>query len=75
MKRRTANGKAIDMEGLAAKNELTPAVGNTSVNARGDIIDSEGNIVERREHVVKKHYDVQTDNEPQRNGAEIHADE
>lgn len=42
---RTAQGKSLDMAALAAKNEKTRAVGNMNVNARGDTIDSSGNIV------------------------------
>jgi hypothetical protein len=42
---RTAQGKKIDMSVLARKNERTRAVGNMSVNARGDTIDSQGKIV------------------------------
>ena len=42
---RTALGRTIDMTALAAKNERTRAVGNMSVNARGDTIDSHGRIV------------------------------
>jgi len=42
---RTAMGRSLDMEALVAKNERTRAVGNMSVNARGDTIDAEGNIV------------------------------
>lgn len=42
---RTAQGKKIDMSVLARKNERTRAVGNMSVNARGDTIDSQGRIV------------------------------
>lgn len=44
-KYRTAQGKVVDMAQLAAKNERTRAVGNMSVNARGDTIDSEGRII------------------------------
>lgn len=42
---RTAQGKRIDMATLAAKNERVRAVGNMSVNARGDTIDSHGRII------------------------------
>jgi len=42
---RTAQGKRLDMTILARKNERTRAVGNMSVNARGDTIDSQGRIV------------------------------
>jgi len=43
--RRTARGKMIDMAKLAAMNEKTRTVGNTSQNARGDILDKKGNVV------------------------------
>lgn len=42
---RTAQGKTIDMNSLRAKNERVRAVGNMSVNARGDTIDSHGKII------------------------------
>ena len=43
---RTAMGKSIDMAGLIARNDRTRAVGNKSVNARGDLIDQSGRVVE-----------------------------
>ena len=42
---RSARGKVVDMAAMAARNERTPAVGNMKVNARGDTIDSKGNII------------------------------
>ena len=42
---RTAQGKIVDMAALAARNEKVRAVGNMSVNARGDTIDSHGRVV------------------------------
>lgn len=42
---RTAQGKRIDMSTLAARNERVRAVGNMSVNARGDTIDSYGRVI------------------------------
>ena len=42
---RTAQGKRLDMSMLARKNERTRAVGNMSVNARGDTIDSQGRVI------------------------------
>jgi len=44
-KYRTAMGKVVDMTQLTAKNEHVRAVGNMSVNARGDSIDSLGRVV------------------------------
>lgn len=42
---KSALGKPIDMAALAAKNERVRAVGNQNVNARGDTIDANGNII------------------------------
>ena len=42
---KTAQGKRLDMSILARKNERTRAVGNMSVNARGDTIDAQGKII------------------------------
>lgn len=42
---KTALGRTLDMSALAAKNERVRAVGNMSVNARGDTIDSLGKII------------------------------
>ena len=53
---RTARGKKLDMQKLVLQNEKTRAVGNMDVNARGDRIDSQGNIIETREQIMKKNY-------------------
>jgi hypothetical protein len=42
---RSAMGKTIDMSALAAKNEDVRAVGNAKLNARGDTIDANGNVI------------------------------
>ena len=42
---RSALGRNIDMGQIAAKNEHVRAVGNMSVNARGDTIDSHGRVI------------------------------
>jgi len=42
---KSAKGKTVDMSALVARNEKTRAVGNMSVNARGDTIDSHGRII------------------------------
>ena len=42
---KSAMGKSVDMSALAAKNQHTRAVGNMSVNARGDTIDSNGRVI------------------------------
>lgn len=53
---RTARGKTIDMSALAAKHENERAVSNVPVNARGDIIDSRGEIKVKREDVSREFY-------------------
>ena len=45
-------GKQIDMDLLRQKNELTPAVGNAKVNARGDELGPGGKITKTREQVL-----------------------
>jgi hypothetical protein len=49
-------GKPVDMERLSMKHELTPAVGNMKVNARGDEIGVGGKIIRTREQVLADHY-------------------
>ena len=44
------------MELLRKRNELTPAVGNARVNARGDELGPGGKILRKREEVVADHY-------------------
>lgn len=53
---RTANGKHIDLDLLISRNELTPAVGNARVNARGDELGPGGKIIKKREDVLKEYY-------------------
>lgn len=61
---KTANGKTIDMDQLALKNEKVRAVGNMSVNARGDVIDPNDNPTSSRSTQVNKSYRKQTGNIP-----------
>ena len=56
---KTMRGKSIDMDLLQQRNELTPAVGNVKVNARGDELGRGGKIVRSREEVLKDYYDKQ----------------
>ena len=53
---RSANGKNVDLDLLISRNELTPAVGNARVNARGDELGPGGKIVRKREDVLKDYY-------------------
>jgi len=50
---RTMQGKEVDMHKLMMQNELTPAVGNAKVNARGDELGPGGKIIRKREEVLQ----------------------
>ena len=49
-------GKIIDMDALRAQNEQVPAIGNASMNARGDIIGRGGSVEVRREQIIQDYY-------------------
>lgn len=53
---RSANGKVVDIDLLRQRNELTPAVGNARVNARGDELGPGGKIIRKREEILKDFY-------------------
>ena len=53
---KSMQGKQIDMDLLRQRNELTPAVGNAKVNARGDELGPGGQIIKKREDVVREYY-------------------
>ena len=53
---KTMQGKPIDMDLLRKRNELTPAVGNAKVNARGDELGPGGKIIKKREEVLADYY-------------------
>lgn len=59
---KTAQGKTLDMGSLVLRNEKTRAVGNMGVNARGDLLDSNNNVVSKKTNQVKKQYNRQTKN-------------
>jgi len=51
---RTAQGKLIDFGALEAQNQHVRAVGNMNVNARGDKLDADGNIMSTRAEQVNR---------------------
>ena len=57
----TSNGRVVDMDLLRQKNELTPAVGNVRVNARGDELGPGGKITRTREQVLADFYKAAED--------------
>jgi hypothetical protein len=48
---RSMQGKTVDLNKLINTNELTPAVGNMQVNARGDKLGPGGKIIQKREEL------------------------
>jgi len=54
---KSLQGKLIDMDMLRQRNELTPAVGNVRVNARGDELGPGGKIVRKREEILAEYYE------------------
>jgi len=53
---RTMQGKEIDLDKLRMRNEMTVAVGNARVNARGDELGPGGKIIKKREEVMNEYY-------------------
>ena len=54
---KSMQGKEVDMEALMTKHETMPAVGNIRVNARGDELGPNGQIIKRREDILSEYYD------------------
>ena len=49
---RSMQGKEVDMHKIVMQNEMTVAVGNVKVNARGDELGPGGQIIKKREDVL-----------------------
>ena len=56
---RTAQGKIVDLGAIQLQNENVRAVGNMNVNARGDLIDSQGNSIDSRNRQLSRQYNRQ----------------
>lgn len=50
---RSMQGKEVDMHKLVMQNEMTVAIGNVKVNARGDELGPGGRIIRKREEVLR----------------------
>ena len=59
---RSAMGKPVDMAAIRSRNEKVRAIGNMSVNARGDIIDSNNEVVNQGTQRVNRVYNKTTVN-------------
>ena len=51
---RTAQGKTVDLGTIMLQNEHVRAVGNMNVNARGDKLDADGNVISTRSQQVNR---------------------
>ena len=67
---KTMQGKNVDMDLLRKRNELTQAVGNAKVNARGDELGPGGKIIKKREEVLADYYRDNPTKVPSRNKAD-----
>jgi hypothetical protein len=56
----SSRGKVIDMGALRLRNEQVRAVGNMGVNARGDRIDSQGNVIDPKNAQLERRIQRQT---------------
>ena len=61
---RTAQGKVVDLGAMMVQNETVRAVGNMSVNARGDIIDNQDRVLATRGEQVNRNLNRQTNANP-----------
>lgn len=57
---RTAMGKTVDIGALMLQNEHVRAVGNMSVNARGDRVDCNNKVIDSKNQQSKRNYARQT---------------
>jgi hypothetical protein len=57
---KSAMGKTVDMGSLLLQNEQIRAVGNMNVNARGDRLDSNNQVIEPKNRQVQRRYTKQT---------------
>ena len=55
---KSAQGKMVDMTKLAQQHELTPAVGNAKLNARGDKLGPGGVIIQKREEAAAQYHKI-----------------
>lgn len=70
---KTARGKVVDMGALMLQNEQVRAVGNMEVNARGDRIDANGNVIDSKNRQVQRQIQRQTTAAPQEQFASTQA--
>lgn len=53
---KTMQGKEIDFDKLRMKNEMTLAVGNVKMNARGDELGPGGKIIRKKDDIMTEYH-------------------
>ena len=61
---KTAMGKTVDISALILQNENVRAVGNMNVNARGDLVDSTNQTIDKKNRQVQRQYAQTTSSRP-----------
>lgn len=51
---RSAQGKSVDLGTIILRNEHVRAVGNMNVNARGDVLDSQNQVIETKPRQIQR---------------------
>ena len=59
---KSANGKTVDMGALRQRNEKVRAVGNMKVNARGDVVNDDNEVIQARNQQINNQYNKQVQN-------------
>ena len=54
---KTMQGRMVDIDQLRSANESVQAVGNMNVNARGDVLGANGQVVTPKAQVIRKYYE------------------
>ena len=57
---KTAQGQTVDIGALILQNENVRAVGNMNVNARGDLIDGNNQVIDQKNRQIQRQYKRQT---------------
>jgi hypothetical protein len=60
---KSMQGRVVDIDQLRQKNEMTLAVGNARMNARGDELGPNGKIIRKREDIVSEYYTGRQENQ------------
>ena len=51
---KSAQGKSVDLGTIKLRNEHVRAVGNMNVNARGDVLDSTNQIIDKKSSQIQR---------------------